>query len=145
MTQTFMHGFKTKSKTDNYGTPEALYKQLNTEFNFNFDPCPLNGEGLRQADGMGEWAGRVFLNPPYSNWHKWVRHAVGQINNGKCEVIVILVPASVDTAVFHELLYNKPNVEIRFIRGRLKFNGSNHHAPFPSMIIILHANQKSLK
>lgn len=27
---------------DNWGTPKELYNDLNKEFNFDFDPCPLN-------------------------------------------------------------------------------------------------------
>ena len=30
----------------------------------------------------------------------------------------------------------KPNVEIRFIRGRLKFGDGKNSAPFPSMVVI---------
>lgn len=29
-------------KTDNWQTPKWLYDELNTEFDFDFDPCPLN-------------------------------------------------------------------------------------------------------
>lgn len=32
--------------------------------------------------------------------------------------------------------YQKPNVEIRFIRGRLKFGDGKNSAPFPSMVVI---------
>ena len=28
--------------SDSWATPPAFYKELNKEFNFNFDPCPLN-------------------------------------------------------------------------------------------------------
>ena len=27
---------------DNWATPKEVYKQLNKEFHFDFDPCPLN-------------------------------------------------------------------------------------------------------
>ena len=29
-------------KSDNWATPKKLYDELNKEFNFDFDPCPLN-------------------------------------------------------------------------------------------------------
>ena len=29
-------------KTDNWQTPKWLYDELNEEFDFDFDPCPLN-------------------------------------------------------------------------------------------------------
>ena len=28
--------------SDNWETPKYLYDELNQEFNFNFDPCPLH-------------------------------------------------------------------------------------------------------
>ncbi len=55
--------------------------------------------------------------------------------------VVYLLPARTDTKWFHEYCYNKPNVEIRFLKGRVKFKGVSEHykrnsAPFPSMIVI---------
>ena len=51
-------------------------------------------------------------------------------------VVVMLIPARTDTKWFHEYIYDKPNVEIRFLKGRLKFVGAEHSAPFPSMVVI---------
>ena len=31
-------------KTDNWATPQWLYDKLNDEFDFDFDPCPLNSK-----------------------------------------------------------------------------------------------------
>ena len=31
-----------KSTSDNWKTPDNVFQSLNDEFNFNFDPCPLN-------------------------------------------------------------------------------------------------------
>lgn len=49
---------------------------------------------------------------------------------------VCLLPARTDTRWFHDFIYNKQNVEIRFIKGRLKFGDSKNSAPFPSMICV---------
>ena len=46
----------------------------------------------------------------------------------------MLIPARTDTSYFHDYIYNKQ--EIRFIRGRLKFNDGKNPAPFPSMVVI---------
>jgi site-specific DNA-methyltransferase (adenine-specific) len=51
-------------------------------------------------------------------------------------VCVMLIPARTDTKYFHDYIYQKSNVEIRFIKGRLKFGGSKNSAPFPSMVVI---------
>ena len=31
-----------KSKTDKWVTPPEIYDELNREFHFNFDPCPID-------------------------------------------------------------------------------------------------------
>jgi len=37
---------------DDWATPKKLYDELNNEFNFDFDPCPLNAK----FDGLAcEW------------------------------------------------------------------------------------------
>lgn len=40
--------------SNHWATPPEFYEKLNKEFNFDFDPCPLNGELL--FDGLSvEW------------------------------------------------------------------------------------------
>ena len=51
----------------------------------------------------------------------------------------MLIPSRTDTKYFHEYIYKKPNAEIRFIKGRLKFGGKQKgsgSAPFPSMLVV---------
>lgn len=67
---------------------------------------------------------------------KWVRKAA----ESSCTVVMLL-PARTDTKWFHDYIYGK--VEIRFIRGRLKFGAAKNSAPFPSMIAIF--NRESEK
>lgn len=51
----------------------------------------------------------------------------------------MLIPARTDTIAFHEYILGKA-AEIRFIKGRLKFEidrvANKDPAPFPSMIVI---------
>ena len=54
------------------------------------------------------------------------------------DTIVMLIPARTDTKWFHKYVYKKPGVELRFVKGRLKFGGSAVNSPFPSMIVIFH-------
>jgi len=35
-----------KSQSVDWATPKAVYDELNKEFVFNFDPCPLGGGGV---------------------------------------------------------------------------------------------------
>lgn len=57
------------SKSPHWPTPKFLYEELDREFKFNFDPCPLN-EVERDGSALlfTSWTGkRVFCNPPYNN------------------------------------------------------------------------------
>jgi len=49
--------------------------------------------------------------------------------------VVCLVPARTDTAWWHDNVI-AGKAEIRFIRGRLKFNDGPNAAPFPSAVVI---------
>ena len=106
---------------DDWATPDYFYSELNNEFNFDFDPCPLfaNFNGLRM-----EWGKRNFINPPYSVKLKelFVNKAIEESKKGK--LCVCLLPVSTSTKLFHNVI--QPNAkEIRFIKGRIKFVGIN--------------------
>lgn len=112
--------------SDNWATPKDFYDKLNTEFNFDFDPCPFNdGEITPDKDGLLiEWGQRNYINPPYSRKLKeaFVTKAILEANKGK--LCVMLLPVSTSTKLFHEQIL--PNQkEIRFIKGRIKFCGVN--------------------
>jgi len=120
------------SQSVHWATPENIYRELDSEFHFDFDPCPL---GESESDGSAplftEWEGkRVFCNPPYNQ-------GIGRFleRAKEADVAVFLLPARTDTKWFHNIVL--PDAfEIRFIRGRLKFGGALNSAPFPSMLAI---------
>lgn len=116
------------SATDNWSTPKDVYVALDAEFNFNDDPCPLNGSGGLER----EWGGATFVNQPYSELKLWIKKGYEEAQKGK--TIVFLIPSRTDTKWWHE--YVMKAKEIRFIKGRLKFGGSKNSAPFPSAIVI---------
>jgi site-specific DNA-methyltransferase (adenine-specific) len=112
--------------SDNWATPSYVYDSLNKEFNFDFDPCPLNlGEITDENDGLLiEWGNSNFINPPYSRGLKdaFVLKAIEESKKGK--VCVMLLPVSTSTKLFHEHIL--PNADdIRFVKGRIKFLGIN--------------------
>lgn len=119
------------SITDNWKTPDILYKELDKEFHFNFDPCPLDNPD--NIDGLKiEWGTRTFVNPPYSQLKAWCKKAYEESLKGK--TIVMLIPSRTDTCAWHS--YIMKATEIRFIKGRLKFGNAKNSAPFPSAIIV---------
>jgi len=116
---------------DNWKTPESVYEKLNNEFNFDFDPCPLNESP--KFDGLEiEWGKSNFVNPPYSQIAKWCEKSYNEYKKGK--TVVMLIPSRTDTIYWHNYIM-KAN-EIRFIKGRLKFGNSKNPAPFPSAVIV---------
>ena len=119
------------SATDRWSTPRELYESLNREFEFDFDPCPLDGDADGSATLLCQWRGkRVFCNPPYG---PALKPFISRWNEP--ELAVYLLPARTDTRWFHDIVLPFAS-EIRFVRGRLKFGGSENSAPFPSMIVI---------
>jgi len=111
--------------SDNWKTPEWLYRKLDAEFHFDFDPCPLNAN----FDGLLiEWGKSNFVNPPYNRVDKpkFIEKAFREWGKGK--TCVLLIPASVSTKQFHDLIL--PNAEIRFLRGRVAFEGVNSKGGF---------------
>jgi phage N-6-adenine-methyltransferase len=115
---------------DNWKTPKLFYDKLNEEFSFNFDPCPPNP----QFDGLKiEWGSCNFVNPPYGNIiAKWLEKGVEEQSKGKTSVF--LIPSRTDTRWWHNFVMNAD--EIRFIKGRLKFDDQKNPAPFPSVIVV---------
>ncbi|MFA5658533.1 MAG: DNA N-6-adenine-methyltransferase [Oscillospiraceae bacterium] len=119
-------------KSDHWETPRDLYELLDQEFHFDFDPCPIHAN----FDAFNvNWGGVIFINPPYSNIKNFLSKGLAEMQAGHAKTLVYLIPSRTDTCWFHELiLANK--AEIRFIKGRLKFQGGKYSAPFPSMVVV---------
>lgn len=77
-------------------TPPDLFEKLNSEFRFDFDPCPYpKPEGF---DGLTcEWGLRNYVNPPFGSIiHQgrkkgptaWMRKAIEEQKKGKLSVVV---------------------------------------------------------
>ena len=133
------------SKTDDWSTPHEFYDALNEEFCFTLDPCADDTNHkcdkyfTKVQNGLvPDWSGeRVYCNPPYGKGiQEWVAKCAN--HDG---LAVMLIPARTDTKWFHQFVYNKPNVEVRFVKGRLKFGNSKNSAPFPSMVVIFNGDK----
>lgn len=137
------------SRSNEWGTPQKLFDQLDAEFHFTLDPCSTheNAKCVKhytiEDDGLSQsWDGeRVFCNPPYGkDIPKWVKKAAS--SNA---TVVMLIPARTDVSWFHDYIYGK--AEIRFLRGRLQFvkedGTSNRDSPFPSMVVIFNEQRNN--
>lgn len=127
------------SKTDQWETPQDFFDKLNTEFSFELDVCALPNnhkcEKYFSPDDNGleqEWTGTCWMNPPYGkNIAQWVKKAYEEGQKGS--TVVCLLPGRVDTRWFHDYCMKG---EIRIVKGRLKFGGSEWNAPFPNIVVI---------
>ena len=118
------------SKSDDWRTPKEVYDALDAEFHFNDDPCRLGA--VKDADGLlREWGTSVFMNPPYSKPAPWCEKAYLESRKGK--LVVGLLRGDTSTRWFHDWVLGK--AELRFVKGRIHFNGLKP-APFASIIAI---------
>lgn len=116
---------------DNWKTPDDIYNKLNEEFNFNYDPCPLNPNP--EFNGLNtEWGTRTFVNPPYSKVYPWIEKAIDESKKGK--IIVMLLKLDCSTRWFNDLVWVYAS-SIRLVPYRLHFNNLGS-ATFCSMVCI---------
>ena len=134
-------GFKKSSSySDEWYTPKFIIDSLGK---FDLDPCaPINPLWQtakimynKSDDGLTkEWAGRVWLNPPYS------RPLIGQFvrklaehGNG-----IALLFNRCDSKMFQDLIF--PNASaIMFVKGRIKFyrpDGTQGDSPGCGSVLI---------
>lgn len=136
------------SSSTEWATPPELFDALHAEFRFTIDVC-ASAENARipyfnaAVDGLAQnWKGhRCYMNPPYGRKSTglWVAKAA------TCGALVVaLLPARTDTVWWHAFVWDaekhqpRPGVSVRFLRGRLKFGGAEHGAPFPSVVVVFH-------
>ena len=142
-------------KSDEWETPKSLYDKLNEEFQFTLDAAATLKNSLcaecftKEMNALVlNWnynpSNVVFLNPPYGQIGKFIQKAYKESQKGT--TVVCLIPVRSDTRYWHE--YCMKALEIRLIKGRLKFNNRQlpsykedmspklSPAPFPSCIVI---------
>ena len=128
-------------------TPRYFFEPLQREFNLAIDAAASPGNAMlpvywtEQTDAFKQdWRGkRIWCNPPYDlekNGRPGIYQWVNQFATGGSEIVVAFLPARTDTRFFHDFIYQKPGVEIRFVKGRIKFSGMKGSGKFPSMVVI---------
>ena len=151
-----MNNIHFSSKDQTWETPQHLFDNLNAEFNFTLDVAAADNTAkcanyyTIEDDALSkDWKGEVcWMNPPYGREIKfWIKKAYEESKEGA--KVVALIPYRPDTRYWFDYIWlpitvdnliyateTRPNVEVRALKGRLKFGGAPNSAPFPSAIII---------
>ncbi len=127
------------SKTDDWATPQYFFDKYNSAFHFTLDVAASDTNAkcsnyytLDDDALTRKWEGICWCNPPYGRFiGAWVKKAYESSLEGA--TVVCLIPSRTCTTWWHDYVMRG---DIEFIRGRLKFGGSPHNAPFPSAIVI---------
>lgn len=126
----------------NWYTPEPLFRDLESRYGpFDLDVAASidNAKCARfysvEEDGRVQpWSGRVWCNPPYRRLIEWVRKAYEEVQAGRCERVVMLLPAQTSTAWFHD--YALPFGGLEWIRGRVRFGGCTADGYAGSVVVV---------
>ena len=108
--------------TDTWLTPISLINELGF---FQTDPCTPKNMPWKTADIMycledGQdglvlpWKGRCWINPPYSDWGKWLKK-LSEHGNG-----IALIFNRLETASYFDYVWDKAS-SIVFLKKRIKF------------------------
>jgi hypothetical protein len=106
-------------------TPPELYKKWDKEFNFDFDPCPLNPQ---QNALQIAWGKSNYVNPPYMKkdtlFEKgkkgptaFVRKAIEEQKKGNSSFLVLSTPSYVN-------LLLDANAQVRSL-GKIRWIDAN--------------------
>jgi len=112
-----------KSIHDDWSTPYSFldYLMINYFDNYRFfDPCPID----HKFDGLKiSWKKRNFVNPPYDRELKEAFIIKSFYEALKGKQVVMLLPVSTSTNIFHSIILPYGNIE--FLYKRIKFIGIN--------------------
>ena len=132
------------SKTEEWATPWEVFRQWDHQFHFTLDVCATRQNAkcaryfTKAEDGLSRnWAQEVvWMNPPYGR--EIVRWMSKAYEESRHATIVCLVPSRTDTAWWHNYAMRG---QVVFLRGRIRFVGAKHPAPFPSAIVLFRPPQ----
>lgn len=131
------------SNKQDYCTPRWLYDELNKDFHFKLDAAATDENALAPAHYTSEQNAltrdwylyeSIFCNPPYGRGARaWVKKGFDEAMRGS--IVVMLLASRTDTQWFHDYVLRGAHA-IRFVKGRLTFEGMPAPAPFPSVIVV---------
>lgn len=135
-------GYIASSKRDDWRTPDFVLEAVRHALGgkIDFDPCAsddpshwfADGQNLSLAeghDGLNEpWAGRAFVNPPFSDLAAWTEKCLEENALRGVEVVQLLA-ARTDTRSWHRDVARA--AAVCFWKGRIRFVGAKAGCPFP--------------
>jgi hypothetical protein len=142
-------GVMGSSDSPEWYTPrEIVNAVLKLMGSIELDPCsnshetpkvPASTRYTKDDDGLSlPWKGKTYLNPPYgSEIGIWTNKLIEAYESGDVEEAVALLPGRIDTNWFNPLY----EYRICIIKGRVQFENSPHHAPFPCVLVYLGARR----
>ena len=96
-----MYKARSKSRTNEWGTPDELFQNLNWEFDFTLDACASKANHkvktyfTKQDNALEKtWSGRVWINPPFerARLDVWVNKIIHEVQSENVELVVALIP-----------------------------------------------------
>ena len=149
------------SGTDDWQTPPEFFRQQHARHAFTIDGAADGTNHLlprwwgpgspERIDALSTepWptGARIWINPPYSRVQKdFIARAAWEVDQGRVDRVVMLLPARTDTKVFHDYIWDRERRqpydwvrEVDFVKGRLTFGtaagAAPAAAPFPSMVV----------
>ena len=127
------HSYMPQSKSDIHITPDRVWEMIEEKWGYKkdefFDPCPVNGtEGLEI-----EWKRLNYVNPPYPQLSEFVFKAIEEMT--LAHYSIMLLPSKTDQDWFHALI--ERNLDILWIRKRLKFKNNKWSATQPHFLVMI--------
>jgi len=132
-----------KSESEEYETPKEIFEPLQKEFNLQLDVCAsssnhkLDNYFTKEDDALTkDWHkhGNFWMNPPFGRQlKKWIQKAYEESTKGVIGVSIL--PVRSNTNWWHELIIDV-GAEVRFLKGRIKFNDCIKGAWLPFAIVI---------
>ena len=124
-------------------TPPNIYKKLDDEFHFSFDPCPFPNQGVNGCEV--DWGDMNYVNPPFTSDGKlfdcgptaFVRKAIAEQAKGRSTILLL------PTTLYTTLLIDA-GAEFRNM-GRIKWLETDTKEPMkgppPIMCVILRGSK----
>jgi site-specific DNA-methyltransferase (adenine-specific) len=130
-----------QSIKQDYGTPRAVFDEYDREFGFTLDVCAHAGNHkcaryyTPEMDGLTQDWGRhiCWMNPPFNQIRRWLRKAYLSSQLGA--TVVCLVPARTGAQWWQTWVVHT-RADVRYRTGRIRFDGSPHHATFDVAIVV---------